>query len=67
MSKVVAEVGAKNPSNVTGNTKTQITVLACTNAAGYAIPPFVIFNRKSLNSELTKYQESKHHNPLFSS
>ena len=52
--KVVAEVGAKNPSNVTGNTKTQITVLACTNAAGYAIPPFVIFNRKSLNPELTK-------------
>ena len=28
--------------------KTQITILACVNAAGYAIPPLVIFKRKNL-------------------
>lgn len=30
----------------------QITVLACTSAAGYAIPPFLIFKHKSWNPEL---------------
>ena len=33
--------------------KTQITVLACCNAAGYALPPFVIFDRMSLKPEPT--------------
>ena len=51
--KVVDKVGSKNPSFMSGSSKSQITVLACTNAAGYAIPPFVIFKRKSLNPELT--------------
>ncbi len=53
-SKVVDKVGAKNPSYLTGSTKTQVTVLACTCATGYVIPPFVIFDRKTLNPELTK-------------
>ena len=35
--KTVSEVGAKNPSYLTGSTKRQITVLACTSAAGYAL------------------------------
>lgn len=52
--KVVDKKGAKNPSYVTGEGKTQITVLACTSAAGFAMPPFVIFPRKSLNPALTK-------------
>ena len=47
-------MGAKNPSYLTGGTKTQITVLACAYAAGYAIPPFVIFDWKSLIPQLTK-------------
>ena len=51
--KVVDELGCRNPSFLTGSSKAQVTVLACTNATGYAIPPFVIFNRKSLNPELT--------------
>ena len=34
---------------VTGDTKFQVTVLACTSANGTAIPPFVIFDRKVLN------------------
>ena len=45
--KVVSEIGAKHPSHLTANEKTQITVSACTSAAGYALPPFVIFDRKS--------------------
>ena len=52
--KVVGEVGHKTLNYVTGNSKSQITVLACTSAAGFAIPPFVIFARKTLNPELTK-------------
>lgn len=47
--KVVDKVGYKNPSFVSGSSKSQFTVLTCTNVVGYAIPPFVIFKRKSLN------------------
>ena len=52
--KVVDKVGAKNPSYLTGSTKAQVTVLACSCATGYVIPPFVIFDRKTLNPELMK-------------
>ena len=52
--KVVDKVGAKNPSYLTGSTKVQVTVLECSCATGYVIPPFVIFDRKTLNPELTK-------------
>ena len=51
--KVVSEVGAKDPSCVTGNSRSQITVLACANAIGHALPPFVIYDRKTLNPKLT--------------
>ena len=52
--KIVDEIGSRNPSHIIGNTKAQIIVLACSCAAGYVIPPFVIFNRKSLSQELTR-------------
>ena len=52
--KVVAEVGTKSVSHVTANTKTQITVMACVTAAGHFMPPFVIFDRKTLNPAWTK-------------
>ena len=52
--KIVAEKGAKNPSNITSGTKTQITVLACTCPAGYAIPPFIIFARESYHPHLSR-------------
>ena len=52
--KVIEEKGSKNPSFVTGGDKSQVTVLACTSAAGYALPPFVIFDRQSLNQDMTK-------------
>lgn len=51
--KVVAKTGSKNVWSVTGDTKSQVTVLACTSASGIALPPFVIFDRKTLNPELT--------------
>ena len=45
--------GTKNVGGVRGDDKAQITVLACTCANGTAIPPFVIFDRKTLNPDLT--------------
>ncbi len=51
--KIIAKKGEKNPSYVTGDTKTQISILACVNAAGQWIPPMVIFDRKSLKPALT--------------
>ncbi len=41
--KIISERGAKNPSYVTGKSNYS------TCAAGYSIPPFVIFDRKTLN------------------
>jgi len=52
--KVVDKVGTKHPSYITSGSKSQITVLACTSATGYAIPPFVIYDRKTLNVKLTE-------------
>ena len=51
--KVIAKKGSKSPSTICGDTKTHITVLACVSANGYSHPPFVIFDRKTLNPELT--------------
>ena len=50
--KVVVEKGQKHPRTVTTGNKKQITVMACASAAGRAIPPLVIFRRKSLNGAL---------------
>ena len=44
--KIVCEKGEKNPSTVTSDTKTQVTMLACVSAAGECMPPMVIFDRK---------------------
>jgi len=44
--KVIDHVGSKNPSHVTSGDKSQLTVMACTCAAGYFIPPMIIFDRK---------------------
>lgn len=51
--RVVAGRGSKHPSALAFGDKSQITVLACCSAAGYALPPFVIFDRLSLKPELT--------------
>ena len=50
---IVCRRGERHPSFITSGSKVQITVLACCNAAGYAIPPLVIFDRKILKPELT--------------
>ena len=52
--RVVQQVGTKNPSYITGCDKSQITVLACTCAAGYALPPMVIFDRLTWNPKLAE-------------
>lgn len=51
--KVVDEIGSKHPSYLTSGAKDQYTVLACTNAAGTAIPPFVVLDQKSFNIRFT--------------
>ena len=48
---VAARRGQKHPSVIGSGDKSQITVLACCNAAGYATPPFMIFDRKKLKPE----------------
>ena len=50
--KIVTKKGEKHPIALSSNERTNITVLACCNAGGYAIPPLVIFDRKTLNPEL---------------
>ena len=51
--KVVTQAGS-NPTCITSNSsKSQVTVLACVSATGVAMPPFVIFQRKTMNQELT--------------
>ena len=51
--KVVAKRGAKVVSSISSDTKSQVTVLGCVCANGNTIPPFIIFDRKTLNPELT--------------
>ena len=51
--KVIAKKGYKHPSSVTCSERSQITVLSCCNAGGYALPPLVIFDRKTLKLDLT--------------
>ena len=51
--KGICKKGLKQFSKVTQGDKTQITVLAAVSAAGYALPPFVIFTGKYLRNDLT--------------
>ena len=51
--KCVFGRGEKNPVNIDGGDKAQITVVACVSASGYCIPPMVIWDRKKLSLELT--------------
>ena len=51
--RVVAGRGIRHPSAVVSGDKSQITVLVCCSASGYALPPFVIFDRQNLKPRLT--------------
>ena len=50
--RVVQECGAKNPNFISGGDKSQLTVLVCSSAAGYALPPYIIFDRLTWNPKL---------------
>ena len=50
---VLCKRGECHPAFITSGGKTQITVLACCNAAGYSIPPFVIFQGQIMKQDLT--------------
>ncbi|XP_065894490.1 mucin-3B-like isoform X1 [Dysidea avara] len=52
--RIVAAKGTKKVRQCTSGTKTQITILACANAAGQTIPPMVVFSGKHFNSALAK-------------
>ena len=58
VSKVVVKKGAKHSRSVTSGNKSQITVLAACNAAGFVLPPFVVFDRKALKPELCEGEVS---------
>ena len=50
--KRIAGKGQKHVLTVTSDSKSRVTVLACVNAAGYAIPPLVIYARANLTKLL---------------
>ena len=52
--KVVCAVGDKNPSSIRAGNKSQITVVGCVSAAGYCIPPMVIYDRKTIDRDMVK-------------
>ena len=54
--KLMTMRGQKKVRCRTSGNKNQITVIACVSATGQAIPPFVIFDAKSLNREWMKDQ-----------
>ena len=53
--KMVASLGSKNPVSISAGTKAQVTIVGCVNAAGYCIPPMVIYGgRKTLSAALVE-------------
>ena len=52
--KAIVPRGTKHPRAITTGNKTQITVLACCNAAGFVISPFIVYDRKCLKPEMYK-------------
>ena len=52
--KIVTGRGHKKVRYRTSGNKSQITVIGCVSATGHSIPPFVIFDSKSLNMEWRK-------------
>ena len=52
--KGVCKKGTKTPNSITSGDKSQITVVGCVNAAGHCIPPMIIWDRKTLQADMTK-------------
>ena len=53
-SRILAKKGKKKVRYRISGNKSQVTVIGCVSAAGQAVPPFVIFDAKSLNIEWTR-------------
>ncbi len=51
--KRVAVRRQKHVNVINSGNKSQVTVLACASATGYALPPMVVFQRKNLTTQLT--------------
>ena len=51
--KTVHPYGTRNPYCVSSGSKAQISIAACVSATGQALPPFIIFKRKSLPPEMS--------------
>ena len=51
--QVIVPKGMKNPSLITSGNKSQITVVGCISAAGFSIPPMVVWDRKTLHPDMT--------------
>lgn len=52
--KGVCKKGTKTPNSITSGDKSQITVIGCVSAAGHCIPPMIIWDRKTLQADMTK-------------
>ena len=51
---VVTEIGSKKIQYHQAGKKGQVTIVACVNATGQAVPPMVIFDAKNLNHAWAK-------------
>ena len=52
--KVVSAKSLRALNVATSGDKSQLTVLACASASGYAMPPLIIFDRKRLKPDHTQ-------------
>ena len=55
--KTVHRKGDKQPYQISKGPKSQVTVVACVNAAGLYIPPMVLWARKKMNPETFKVKD----------
>ena len=51
--RTIHKRGAQNPFLTTSGDKSQITIVGCVSAAGYCLPPMVIYDRKRLSPEMS--------------
>lgn len=52
--KTIHEKGSKNPISLSCGSKQQVTVVACVSACGQAMPPLIIWKRKTMSPEMAK-------------
>ena len=52
--KQLKRIGSKKVHGIASGNKSQVTIVACANAAGILLPPMVIFKGERLNYDYTK-------------